>query len=184
MHLEANAATVCQNQKACILLWLGGGPPSIDMWDMKPGSKNGGEFKPIRTTGGYEISELLPKTAKVADKLSIVRSMSTARPIMAGAGTTSTRPTFPNPTVVHPSLARSSARNWARNGPGWKSWPSFPSAERAKGRASWAWRRPVRRRRRGQDPQRRNGQDGRRRFPQSTLDAGSRGNGVHQLQAR
>src|ERR1700758_1169641 len=77
MHLEANAATVRKNEKACILLWLGGGPPSIDMWDMKPGSKNGGEFKPIRTSAGYEICEHLSKTAKVASKLSIVRSMST-----------------------------------------------------------------------------------------------------------
>ena len=56
LHLEANAATVRKNQKACILLWLGGGPPTIDMWDMKPGSKNGGEFKPITTSAGYEIS--------------------------------------------------------------------------------------------------------------------------------
>ena len=79
MHLEANAATVRKNQKACILLWLGGGPPSIDMWDMKPGSKNGGELKPIRTSASYEICELLPKTAKVASKLSIVRSMSSTQ---------------------------------------------------------------------------------------------------------
>ena len=41
-HLSAHAEEVKRNQKACILLWLGGGPPTIDMWDLKPGSKNGG----------------------------------------------------------------------------------------------------------------------------------------------
>jgi hypothetical protein len=104
MHLEANAATVRKNEKACILLWLGGGPPSIDMWDMKPGSKNGGEFKPIRTAASYQISEQLPKTAKVADKLSIVRSMST-READHGRGRYYIHTAYiPNPTVVHPSF--------------------------------------------------------------------------------
>jgi len=76
-HLEAHAAEVKRNQKACILLWMGGGPPTIDMWDLKPGSKNGGEFQPIAAAGGLQISEHLPKVAKVMDQLAIVRSMST-----------------------------------------------------------------------------------------------------------
>ncbi|MBC8289568.1 MAG: DUF1501 domain-containing protein, partial [Planctomycetes bacterium] len=77
-QLQANAAEVKKKKKACILMWMGGGPPSIDIWDLKPGSKNGGEFSPIQTAApGVEISEHMPKTAKVFDKLSIVRSMST-----------------------------------------------------------------------------------------------------------
>ena len=56
-----------ETQKACILMWLGGGPPTIDIWDLKPGSKNGGEFKPIATTGDLQICEHMPKTAKVMD---------------------------------------------------------------------------------------------------------------------
>lgn len=78
MHLQANADEVRRNQKACILLWLGGGPPTVDMWDVKPQSKYGGEFRPIDTNvTGMQISEHLPKTAQVMDGLSLVRSMST-----------------------------------------------------------------------------------------------------------
>ena len=36
-HVQANAAQVKRNQKACILMWMGGGPPTIDIWDLKPG---------------------------------------------------------------------------------------------------------------------------------------------------
>jgi hypothetical protein len=104
LHLQANAAVVRKNQKACILLWLGGGPPGIDMWDLKPGSKNGGEFKPISTTGDFQISEHLPKTAQVSSKLSIVRSMST-READHGRGRYYMHTAYvPNPTVVHPSF--------------------------------------------------------------------------------
>ncbi|MFH5803450.1 DUF1501 domain-containing protein [Alienimonas sp. DA493] len=75
-HLEANAQEVRRNGKAVILVWLGGGAPTIDMWDLKPGTNTGGEFKPIDTKGDLQISEHLPKTAMVMDELSVVRSMS------------------------------------------------------------------------------------------------------------
>ena len=35
-HLEANASQVKKQQKACILIWMAGGPPTIDIWDLKP----------------------------------------------------------------------------------------------------------------------------------------------------
>src|SRR3990172_13306598 len=76
-HLQAHAAEVKRNQKACILMWMGGGPPTIDLFDMKPGSKNGGEFKPIAAKGGLQICEHLPKTAQIMDRLAIVRSLRT-----------------------------------------------------------------------------------------------------------
>lgn len=103
-HLRAHAAEVQRNQKACILMWMGGGPPTIDLWDLKPGSKNGGEFKPIDTAGDGQISELLPETAKVMDRLSIVRSMST-READHGRGRYYMHTAYvPNPTVVHPTF--------------------------------------------------------------------------------
>lgn len=71
-HLQVHAETVKKNQKACILMWMGGGPPTIDIWDLKPGSKNGGEFKPI-TAAGTQISEHMPKTAAQFDVLNVVR---------------------------------------------------------------------------------------------------------------
>ena len=103
-HLEAHAAEVQKNQKACILMWMGGGAPTIDLWDLKPGSKNAGEFKPIATNAGYEISEVLSKTAKVADLLSVVRSMST-READHGRGRYYMHTAFPpEATVVHPTF--------------------------------------------------------------------------------
>ncbi len=76
-HLDANAASVRKKQKACILVWLNGAAPTIDMWDLKPGSSNAGEFKPISTKGDFQICEHLPKLAKQADNFSLIRSMNT-----------------------------------------------------------------------------------------------------------
>lgn len=103
-HLQANAQQVRKNQKACILIWANGGPPTIDIWDLKPGSKNGGEFKPIDTKGDLQITEHMPKTAMVMDNLSVVRSMST-READHGRGRYYMHTAFvPNPTVVHPTF--------------------------------------------------------------------------------
>lgn len=103
-HLNANAATVQRNQKACILMWMGGGPPTIDIWDLKPGSTNGGEFSPISTSGEMQITELLPETAKVMKHLSIIRSMST-READHTRGTYYLHTSYvPNPTVIHPAF--------------------------------------------------------------------------------
>ena len=64
--------------KSCILLWMDGGPSHKDTWDLKPDSKGAGEFKPIKTAApGVEISEHLPKVAKVMNHGVVVRGMST-----------------------------------------------------------------------------------------------------------
>src|SRR5579872_5518015 len=64
-HLEVHAETVRKKRQACILVWMPAGASTIDMWDLKPTSKNGGEFKPIATAApGVEICELLPQTAR------------------------------------------------------------------------------------------------------------------------
>ena len=103
-HIQAHAAEIRRQQKACILVWLGGGAPTIDMWDLKPGSKNGGEFRPISTKGDLQISEHLPEVAKEMDNLSVVRSMST-READHSRGTYYMHTAYvPNPTVVHPTF--------------------------------------------------------------------------------
>jgi Protein of unknown function (DUF1501) len=103
-HLDVHAEQVKKNRKACILLWMSGGPPTIDIWDLKPGSKNGGEFKPISTSGEMQICEHLPETAKVMKHLSVVRSMST-KEADHGRGRYYMHTAFvPNPTVVHPTF--------------------------------------------------------------------------------
>ena len=79
--LPALAAEVAQDprrRRHCILLWMSGGPSQTDTFDMKPGHANGGEFKELPTVvPGLRFSEHLPKLAKHADQLAIVRSLST-----------------------------------------------------------------------------------------------------------
>jgi hypothetical protein len=76
--LLANATDLRRRHKSCIMLWMGGGPATIDMWDLKPGAPTGGEFKPIATSlPGLEICEHLPMMAKEMKNLAVVRSMST-----------------------------------------------------------------------------------------------------------
>ena len=62
--------------KACILLWMQGGPSQTDTFDLKPGHANGGLFKEIQTAAsGVRISEHLPGLAKEFKDLAIVRSL-------------------------------------------------------------------------------------------------------------
>jgi hypothetical protein len=67
---------------SCIMIWLRGGPSSIDMWDLKPDAPDThrGEFKPISTNvPGFAICEHLPLTARHADKFCLVRSVTHPR---------------------------------------------------------------------------------------------------------
>ncbi|MEW4570474.1 DUF1501 domain-containing protein [Tautonia sp. JC769] len=66
--------------KSCIVLFLMGGPPQHSTWDPKPDApaEVRGDFGPIATAvPGLSISELLPRTAQVADKLCLLRAVST-----------------------------------------------------------------------------------------------------------
>lgn len=66
--------------KHCIILFLGGGPPQHETFDPKPDAPREirGQFKPISTSvPGIQYSELLPRTAKLAHRLAVVRSMFT-----------------------------------------------------------------------------------------------------------
>lgn len=74
------AASIAGNPKAksCILLFLWGGPPQQDMWDMKPEAPEGirSPFKPIKSSApGIEVSDQLPLSAKVMDRVALVRSV-------------------------------------------------------------------------------------------------------------
>jgi hypothetical protein len=65
-------------KRSCILLWMNGGPSTIDLWDLKVGHENGGPYKEIETSApGLKIGEHLPKIAKHGDQLAILRGMST-----------------------------------------------------------------------------------------------------------
>ena len=74
---EAIAADPAR-KRHCILLWMSGGPAQTDTFDMKPGHENGGEFSEIQTAApGLRFSEHLPKLAAMADRLAVLRGLST-----------------------------------------------------------------------------------------------------------
>jgi hypothetical protein len=64
--------------KACILLWMAGGPSQTDTFDLKPGHANGGPFAEIETAvPGIRISQHLPNVASQMNDLAIIRSLTT-----------------------------------------------------------------------------------------------------------
>lgn len=64
------------DDRSVLMIFNLGAPSQLDTFDMKPDApaEIRGPFKPIRTTGGYEISEIFPRLASMGDKLSLVRS--------------------------------------------------------------------------------------------------------------
>ncbi len=101
--IAANADQLRQNRKSAILLWMGGGPSTIDLWDLKPGAPTGGPFRPISTTGNAQISEHLPMIAQQMQHLSVVRSMSTREADHNRGRYYMHTGYVPNPSVEHPS---------------------------------------------------------------------------------
>jgi hypothetical protein len=91
--------------RACILLWLNGGPSHVDTFDPKPGRPGGGPFKAIQTRArGMMLSEHLPRLADRGDRIAVVRSMSSKEGNHGRAQYFVHTGYAPNPTVVHPSL--------------------------------------------------------------------------------
>jgi hypothetical protein len=79
--LAAQAAGATKKEhdnRSCIMIFNLGAPSQIDLFDMKPDapSEVRGPFKPIATNvPGMQLSEMLPRHAKIADKFSLVRSV-------------------------------------------------------------------------------------------------------------
>ena len=75
--LRADAASKTRmNHKAVINIFLPGGPPHQDMWDLKPNAPKEirGELNEISTNvPGIRISELFPRMAKMMDKFTVIR---------------------------------------------------------------------------------------------------------------
>jgi hypothetical protein len=99
--------------EAVIQVWLSGGPASIDMWDLKPNApaEIRGEFKSISTAvGGLQISEHLPRMARSADKVTVVRSLAHTIPSHGPATVFMNTGNKPTPALQYPSLGSLSAR--------------------------------------------------------------------------
>ncbi|HQZ69148.1 MAG TPA: DUF1501 domain-containing protein, partial [Planctomycetaceae bacterium] len=81
LQSQANAASPGRNSASdtsIIFIWLPGGPPHMETYDMKPDAPEEyrGIFQPITTNvKGLDVCELLPLHAKCADRYTIVRSV-------------------------------------------------------------------------------------------------------------
>ena len=103
--IQANAQEMRRNNKSLIILWMNGGPASIDIWDLKPGRPTGGPFREIATSAqGVRISEHMPITARQMHNLAVIRSLTTTegdhnrgRQLMHTSYT-------PNPALAFPSI--------------------------------------------------------------------------------
>src|SRR6516225_3394491 len=75
--LRAAEARLKKENKSLIIMWMGGGPSHMDLWDLKPGEKTN-IFNEIDTSApGVKISEVLPTVATVMKHLTIIRSLVT-----------------------------------------------------------------------------------------------------------
>ena len=117
LRLEAQAAvspTHAQAKaKSVIMVWLSGGPSTIDMWDLKPSAPSDirGEFNPIPTSlDGLQICEHMPRLAKVMHNVTLVRSLYHTIP-SHGPGTVYMHSGYkPTPALNYPSLGSITAK--------------------------------------------------------------------------
>ena len=115
----ANATDMQKRHKAAIMLWMGGGPSTMDIWDLKPGTATGGPFKQIATSAdGVAICEHLPLMAQQMHHMAIVRSMSTREADHMRGRYYMHTGYVPNPNVEHPGYGSVIAHELAEQVPG------------------------------------------------------------------
>jgi hypothetical protein len=101
--LKANQEEIKKNGKSAILLWMGGGPSTMDIWDLKPDAATGGPFRPIGTSGDVQICEHMPLMAKQMHNMAIIRSMSTREADHMRGRYYMHTGYVPSPSMEHPS---------------------------------------------------------------------------------
>lgn len=104
-NVNANAQELRRQNKSVIIMWMAGGPATIDIWDLKPGRPTGGDFRPINTSAsGVQISEHMPKTAEQMRHLNIIRSFTTTEGDHARGTQLLHTGYTPNPAIAFPSM--------------------------------------------------------------------------------
>lgn len=100
----------------CVLLWMSGGPSQMDTFDMKPKHGNGGTFREVSTSvPGIRMSEHLPKLAKHADALAILRGVSTKEGDHQRAAVLMRTGNIPGGPVRYPSIGCSLSKALGRD---------------------------------------------------------------------
>jgi uncharacterized protein (DUF1501 family) len=103
--LGAYAGELRKQGRACILLWMSGGPSQFETFDPKPGAPNQGPTKAIATSvSGIQIAEHWPHTAAVMNDLAVIRSM-TSKEGNHGRATYLLHTSYPpSGGIVHPGF--------------------------------------------------------------------------------
>jgi hypothetical protein len=109
--------------KACIVLFLLGGPPQHETWDPKPDAPTGirGDLRPIASSlPGLRVGELMPRVARQAHRLAVLRAVSTDDNAHSSSGYWMLTGTAHQPT---------NAENQKPGAP--NDWPCLPAVVRA-----------------------------------------------------
>lgn len=138
------AATPAAKAKSVIHIFLPGGIASQESFDPKPLApiEYRGELKSIRTKiDGEQFSELLPRTAEMADKLTVIRSMTHGEAAHERGEHSMLTGYQPSPALVYPSLGSVVSHEFGpRNHlPGYICVPGMPSPFAGQGYLSSAF---------------------------------------------
>ena len=108
--VAAQSAALRSSGKACILLWMQGGPSQFETLSPLVGHANGGDTKAIDTSvTGIQIADTLPQVATVMDEVCVIRSMTSKEGSHPRASYLMHTGYLPNPTVQHPTIGSHTA---------------------------------------------------------------------------
>ncbi len=103
--VSLNAADLKKRGKACILLWMDGGPSQFETFSPLAGHTSGGGTKAISTkVPGMQFAEYWPEVASVANHLAVIRSMTSKEGSHPRATYLLHTGYLPNPSARHPTL--------------------------------------------------------------------------------
>ena len=131
--VAANAADLRKRSKACILLWMQGGPSQFETFSPLEGHANGGGTRAIATSvPGMRFAEHWPAVATVADRLAVIRSLTSKEGSHPRASFYLHTGYLPNPSARHPTLGSIVASELAGKRDG--ETPDLPPVVRIGGR--------------------------------------------------
>lgn len=113
-RLRLQADELKRQGRACILLWMQGGPSQFETFDPKPGQPTGGETKAISTNvAGIELADNLPRLAQVANRLAVIRSLTSKEGNHQRATALMQSSYLPSASVAYPVLGSVTAHELA-----------------------------------------------------------------------
>ena len=112
--VSARAVELRKEGRACILLWMQGGPSQFETFSPKPGHGNGGPTRAISTSvSGIEVAEHFPQLARQMQHVALVRSMTSKEGSHPRASFLMHTGYLPTASVQYPALGAVAAQQLA-----------------------------------------------------------------------